>query len=83
MADILDDLRAVLKIGGDTYTSEEVLGMMRRAADYIEELRLRTGPIAVREDLLRTALDEIVKEVGTSTKAAKIARTALAHGQHG
>lgn len=50
--DILAELRAVRKTGGDTYSSSEVLGMVGRAADEIERLR-------EREDRLAGALHQI------------------------
>lgn len=39
MADILDDLRKVARLNGDTYSTPEVLGMVGRAAEEIERLR--------------------------------------------
>lgn len=39
MADILDDLRKVVRLNGDTYSSAEVIGLVGRAADEIERLR--------------------------------------------
>lgn len=39
MADILEDLRSVQRLQGDTFSSAEVLGMVGRAADEIERLR--------------------------------------------
>jgi hypothetical protein len=37
--DILDDLRKVRRLRGDTYSSAEVLGMVGRAIAEIEQLR--------------------------------------------
>lgn len=39
MADLLDDMRKVVKLNGDTYSSAEVIGMVSRAADEIEGLQ--------------------------------------------
>jgi hypothetical protein len=39
MSDILSDLRAVANVNGDTYSSAEVIAMVRRAADEIERLK--------------------------------------------
>lgn len=38
MADILNDMRKVTKLNGDTYSSAEVLGMISRGANEIERL---------------------------------------------
>lgn len=37
--DILDDLRSVQRLNGDTYSSAEILGMIGRAANEIEAWR--------------------------------------------
>lgn len=39
MTDTLSDLRAVANVNGDTYSSAEVIAMVRRAADEIERLK--------------------------------------------
>lgn len=39
MTDILSDLRAVANVNGDTYSSAEVIAMVRRAAEEVERLR--------------------------------------------
>jgi len=39
MADILDELREVKRLRGNSYSSYEVIGMVGRAVDEIERLR--------------------------------------------
>jgi hypothetical protein len=39
MTDILDNLRSVRDVDGDTYSSMEVLGLINRAIEEIERLR--------------------------------------------
>jgi hypothetical protein len=45
MTDILDELRKVEQLRGDTYSCEEVLGMVSRAADEIDRMRARLQEI--------------------------------------
>lgn len=44
--DIVQELHAVTRLCGDTYSSAEVLGMVGRAADEIERLRAALKPFA-------------------------------------
>lgn len=39
MTDVLDELKAIVNADGDTYSSPEVIGVMRRAISEIESLR--------------------------------------------
>jgi hypothetical protein len=64
MADVLDDLRAVQKLQGDTFSSAEVLGMVARAASEIERLRSQplfmwNAELCEQNRVMREALREI------------------------
>ncbi len=85
MSDILEELRKVQRLGGDTYSSHEVLGMIGRAADEIERLRAERDQCwgmgwESRNDEIerqRAALDEIANKALTITTMRIVARAAL------
>jgi hypothetical protein len=45
-----DELRKVQRLGGDTYSSAEVLSLIGKAADEIERLRAALRPFAKMAD---------------------------------
>jgi hypothetical protein len=60
---VLDELKRVQRLGGDTYSSAEVIGIVGRAKDEIERLRtyiqaLDGKHIGTRADGGKTFIDE-------------------------
>ncbi len=67
MSDIMDDLRKVEELQGDTYSSYEILAMVKHAADEIEHLREKVEILEAEIRVMRklpATIDEIISQVG-------------------